>query len=77
MTSPADPAPRATKLTTRTPEDVLAAVPVVLGFEPLDSVVMLTFGGGETFHARVDLPPPARGRRGRRRSCSSRPCTTG
>ena len=58
MTSPASPAPRATKLTTRTPEDVLAAVPVVLGFEPLESVVMLTFGGVETFHARVDLPPP-------------------
>ena len=49
---------RATTLTARTPEDVLAAVPVVLGFEPCDSVVMLTFGGVETFHARVDLPPP-------------------
>lgn len=48
---------RATTLTARTPEDVLAAVPVVLGFEPRDSVVMLTFGGDETFHARVDLPP--------------------
>jgi hypothetical protein len=47
-----------TTLTARTPEDVLAAVPVVLGFEPRDSVVMLTFGGRETFHARVDLPPP-------------------
>ena len=58
MTSPANPAPRATKLTTRTPEDVLAAVPVVLGFEPHESVVMLTFGGVETFHARVGLPPP-------------------
>ena len=45
-------------LTFRTPEDVLAAVPVLLGFEPADSVVMLTFGGRETFHARVDLPPP-------------------
>lgn len=47
-----------TTLTFRTPEDVLAAVPVLLGFEPSDSVVMLTFGGRETFHARVDLPPP-------------------
>ena len=36
-------------LTFRTPEDVLAAVPVLLGFEPSDSVVMLTFGGRETF----------------------------
>jgi hypothetical protein len=58
MTSPSTPAPRA-KLTTRTPEDVLAAVPVVLGFEPSESVAMLTFGGNETLHARVDLPPPA------------------
>src|SRR6478735_9268901 len=32
-----------TPLMARTPEDVLAAVPVVLGFEPLQSVVMLTF----------------------------------
>lgn len=52
------PAHRATRLTASSPEDVLAAVPVVLGFVPDDSVVMLTFGGAETFHARVDLPPP-------------------
>ncbi|GAB3264981.1 DUF4192 domain-containing protein [Nocardioides dilutus] len=45
-------------MTFRTPEDVLAAVPVLLGFEPSDSVVMLTFGGRETFHARIDIPPP-------------------
>ena len=50
--------PDRTTLTFRSPEDVLAAVPVLLGFEPTDSVVMLTFGGRETFHARVDLPPP-------------------
>ncbi len=43
-------------LTARCPEDVLAMVPVVLGFVPADSVVMLTFGAQETFHARVDLP---------------------
>jgi hypothetical protein len=43
-------------MTFRTAEDVLAAVPVLLGFVPTDSVVMLTFGGRETFHARVDLP---------------------
>jgi len=55
MTPPTTPS---TTLQARTPEDVLAAVPVVLGFEPMESVVMLTFGGGETFHARVDLPPP-------------------
>lgn len=40
----------------RTPGDVLAAVPLVLGFEPAESVVMLTFGAPRTFHARVDLP---------------------
>jgi hypothetical protein len=53
------PTTKPTTLTARTPEDVLAAVPVVLGFEPCDSIVMLTFGGAETFHARVDLPPPS------------------
>ncbi|WP_151082605.1 DUF4192 domain-containing protein [Nocardioides cynanchi] len=47
-----------TSLTARGPEDLLAAVPVVLGFRPTDSVVMLTFGAPCTFHARVDLPPP-------------------
>jgi hypothetical protein len=46
-------------LTARTPDDLLAMVPVVLGFVPEDSLVMLTFGAGRTFHARVDLPPRA------------------
>lgn len=46
-----------TKLTARSPEDLLAMVPVVLGFHPAESVVMLTFGGERAFHARVDLPP--------------------
>lgn len=40
------------------PEDLLAAVPVFLGFEPADSVVMLTFGGPHSFQARLDLPAP-------------------
>lgn len=44
-------------LSARGPEDLLAAVPVVLGFEPRDSAVMLTFGGPRPFHARIDLPP--------------------
>jgi predicted nucleic acid-binding protein len=58
MTRPTNrSAQQPTTLTARSPEDVLAAVPVVLGFEPRDSVVMLTFGGAETFHARVDLSP--------------------
>ena len=37
--------------------DLVALVPVVLGFHPQDSVVLLTFGPpGGSFHARVDLP---------------------
>lgn len=47
-----------TTLTARTPEDLLALAPVVLGFQPAESVVMLTFEGAHSFHARVDLPPP-------------------
>jgi Domain of unknown function (DUF4192) len=47
---------RTTTLTARSPEDLLALVPIVLGFVPHDSVVMLTFGAERTFHARVDLP---------------------
>lgn len=43
-------------LTARNPEDLIAMVPVVLGFVPHDSVVMLTFGADRSFHARVDLP---------------------
>lgn len=44
-------------LTARTPADLVAAVPCVLGFHPEDSLVMLTFGRrGRSFHARVDLP---------------------
>lgn len=45
-----------TPFTARTPVDLIAVVPFVLGFHPQDSVVMLTFGAAETFHARVDLP---------------------
>ena len=41
----------------RDPADVLAVVPVLLGFEPEDCVVMLTFGAEHQFHARLDLPP--------------------
>jgi hypothetical protein len=43
-------------LTLRSPEDLLAAAPVVLGFVPTDSAVMFTFDGPSCFHARVDLP---------------------
>ncbi|MDQ4053428.1 MAG: DUF4192 domain-containing protein, partial [Actinomycetota bacterium] len=53
-TTPHTTAP--TTLTARCPDDVLALVPVVLGFVPSDSVVMLTFGAVQAFHARVDRP---------------------
>ena len=50
-------------LNARRPEDVLAAVPVVLGFVPEESVVMLTFDAEHVFNARIDLPRTARERR--------------
>ena len=41
----------------RTPVDLIALVPFVLGFHPAESVVVLTFGSPHgAFHARVDLP---------------------
>lgn len=48
-----------TSLVARCPEDLLAMVPIVIGFPPQESVVMLTFGARDTFHARVDLPDRA------------------
>jgi hypothetical protein len=48
----------ASTLTIRTPEDVLAVVPVVLGFTPERSLVLVCLPTrGRPFHARVDLPP--------------------
>lgn len=58
MTTTPD-APHGTHLTARNPEDLLAMAPVVLGFWPDDSIVMMTFGARRPFHAR--LPMPARG----------------
>lgn len=48
--------PTPATFTARNPTDLLAVVPYVLGFHPEDSVVLLTFGPGESFHARMDLP---------------------
>lgn len=48
--------PTATRLTARCTDDLLAMVPVALGFTPQDSLVVLTFGADRAFHARVDLP---------------------
>ena len=43
-------------MTLRSADDVLAAVRVVLGFEPHDSLVLITAGGQHPLQARVDLP---------------------
>jgi Domain of unknown function (DUF4192) len=60
MTTPLAPEPAtpdASTFVARTPTDLIAVVPAVLGFHPQDSVVLLTFGPpGGAFHARVDLP---------------------
>lgn len=47
--------PRKT-FTARSPVDLVAVAPFLLGFHPEDSVVLMTFGAGDVFHARVDLP---------------------
>ncbi len=56
--TPAAPAPDP-KLSfrVRCPDDLIALAPVVIGFHPADSVVMLASDGVRPFHARVDLPP--------------------
>lgn len=62
-TPPVRPGPRREPrvLRVRTPEDLLAAVPALLGFHPSDSVVLVTAGTARTpVHARVDLPASPR-----------------
>ncbi len=51
------PSSALTTVTARTPEDLLALSPAVLGFWPEESVVMLTLGAARPFHGRLDLPP--------------------
>jgi hypothetical protein len=42
----------------RSPADLLAAVPYLLGFHPSDSIVVLALRGSRTvFHVRADAPP--------------------
>ncbi|KRF34338.1 DUF4192 domain-containing protein [Nocardioides sp. Soil805] len=53
------PTPTPIPLVARTPEDIVAFVPIALGFAPETSVAMLTFGEQPSFHARVDLPDDA------------------
>lgn len=49
----------------RCTEDLIAAAPLVLGFRPADSVVMMTAEGDHVFHGRTGLPrgsdPPGAG----------------
>jgi Domain of unknown function (DUF4192) len=45
------------QLTVRSSEDLLACVPIMLGFLPEGSVVMLGMPPDRAFHARVDIPP--------------------
>ncbi len=49
-----DPSSRQMRATC--PEDLLAFVPVALGFSPTSSVVLLSVEGTRPFHARIDLP---------------------
>ncbi len=43
--------------TIRTPADLVALAPLILGFVPSESVVLESFGGSRrTFHVRADLP---------------------
>src|ERR1700712_6060955 len=58
--TPASSRPTPSTFVARSPVDLVALVPMVLGFHPSDSVVLLTFGPpGGSFHARVDLPVSA------------------
>lgn len=43
----------------RCTEDLIAAAPLVLGFRPADSVVMLAAEGDHVFHGRTSLPARA------------------
>jgi hypothetical protein len=45
-----------TTLTLRTPDDLLAVIPVLLGFRAEESLVVLSTGGRAPFTARLDLP---------------------
>ena len=50
-----DPERRALRV--RTPEDLVALAPLVLGFVPQRSAVLISLGTAGGMHARVDLPP--------------------
>lgn len=50
------PPPGSRQMRATCPEDLLAFVPVVIGFLPETSVVLLSVEGARPFHARIDLP---------------------
>lgn len=45
-----------TMMVANCPEDLLAFIPIALGFAPAHSVVLVGVRGVEPFHARLDLP---------------------
>ena len=55
VSTSADPEVRALRI--RTPEDLVALAPLVLGFVPQRSAVLISLGPAGGIHARVDLPP--------------------
>lgn len=48
--------------TARSATDLIAMAPLVLGFHPDDSIVLLSFAGKRPFQARIDLPLTAQER---------------
>ncbi|WP_460846955.1 DUF4192 domain-containing protein [Nocardioides ultimimeridianus] len=58
-TSPASTPDPVRQMTARSPEDLLALAPVLLGFWPGEDAVMLTFATARPFHARLSLPDRA------------------
>jgi hypothetical protein len=61
--SPAHPAGTQPELRLRTPADLVAAVPSLLGFHPTDSLVLVGLADEDglgllRFAMRIDLPPP-------------------
>ena len=53
---PADSGRTPRRLVVGSPDDLLACVPLALGFVPTGSVVMVAVGGAGGPHARVDVP---------------------
>jgi hypothetical protein len=50
------PPPTSRQMKATCPEDLLAFVPIAIGFPPATSVVLLSVEGARPFHARIDMP---------------------